>query len=62
MNCNLLSPYHSLDLWKQQFGARSEKFMQTTEEHVLQGINPGGIYSAIWCRDAAYIILKTHIK
>lgn len=49
MNCNLLSPYHSLDLWKQQFGARSEKFMQTTEEHVLQGINPGGIYSAIWC-------------
>lgn len=56
MNCNLLSPYHSLDLWKQQFGARSEKFMQTTEEHVLQGINPGGIYSAIWCRDAAYIL------
>jgi hypothetical protein len=56
MNCNLLSPYHSLDLWKEQFGARSEKFMQTTEEHILQGINPGGIYSAIWCRDAAYIL------
>ncbi len=56
MNCNLLSSYHSLDLWKQQFAARLVKFMQTTEEHILQGINPGGIYSAIWCRDAAYIL------
>jgi hypothetical protein len=56
MNCNLLSPFHSSELWKQQFGAKSEKFMRTTEEHILQGINPGGIYSAIWCRDAAYIL------
>ena len=23
---------------------------------MLQGINPGGIYQAIWCRDAAYIL------
>ncbi|HYY50451.1 MAG TPA: hypothetical protein VE643_06230, partial [Nitrososphaeraceae archaeon] len=30
--------------------------MQKTQEHVLQGINPGGIYQAIWCRDAAYIL------
>ena len=56
MNCNLLSPFHSSELWKQQFRVKSEKFMKTTEEHVLQGINPGGIYSAIWCRDAAYIL------
>src|ERR687896_573722 len=56
MNCNLLSPFHSSELWKQQFRVKLEKFMKTTEEHVLQGINPGGIYSAIWCRDAAYIL------
>jgi glycogen debranching enzyme len=31
-------------------------FLQKTQEHVLQGINPGGIYQAIWCRDAAYIL------
>ena len=30
--------------------------MQKTQEHVLQGINPGGIYQATWCRDAAYIL------
>ncbi len=23
---------------------------------MLQGLNPGGIYQAIWCRDAAYIL------
>jgi hypothetical protein len=31
-------------------------FLQKTQEHVLQGINPGGIYEAIWCIDAAYIL------
>jgi glycogen debranching enzyme len=30
--------------------------MTKTEEHVLQGVNPGGIYQAIWCRDASYIL------
>ena len=35
----------------------AEKFMEKTQEHVLQGINPGGIYQAIWCRDAAYILM-----
>jgi hypothetical protein len=30
--------------------------LQETQEHVLQGINPGGIYQAIWRRDAAYIL------
>jgi glycogen debranching enzyme len=30
--------------------------MTKTEEHVLQGVNPGGYYQAIWCRDAAYIL------
>jgi glycogen debranching enzyme len=27
-----------------------------TEEHALQGVNPGGHYQAIWCRDASYIL------
>jgi hypothetical protein len=30
--------------------------MQKTEEHALQGVNPGGYYQAIWCRDASYIL------
>jgi Glycosyl-hydrolase family 116, catalytic region len=34
----------------------AKKFLQKTQEHVLQGINPGGVYQAIWCRDAAYIL------
>ena len=34
----------------------AKRFLQKTQEHVLQGINPGGIYQAIWCRDAAYIL------
>src|ERR671929_992970 len=38
------------------FEVNAETFLQKTNEHVLQGINPGGIYQAIWCRDAAYIL------
>jgi hypothetical protein len=38
------------------FVDKASKFVQKTQEHVLQGINPGGIYQAIWCRDAAYIL------
>ena len=34
----------------------AKRFLQKTQEHILQGINPGGIYQAIWCRDAAYIL------
>jgi len=43
------------DLWKSIF-AKSNKFLDETRQLVLQGINPGGIYQAIWCRDASYII------
>jgi hypothetical protein len=35
---------------------KASKFIDKTNEHVLQGINPGGIYQATWCRDAAYIL------
>jgi hypothetical protein len=45
----------SLDSSK-SFRVNAETFLQKTNEHVLQGINPGGIYQAIWCRDAAYIL------
>jgi hypothetical protein len=38
------------------FVDKANRFLQKTQEHVLQGINPGGIYQAIWCRDAAYIL------
>jgi hypothetical protein len=30
--------------------------MVKTQEHALQGVNPGGYYQAIWCRDASYIL------
>src|SRR5918912_3024023 len=38
------------------FVDKANIFLQKTQEHVLEGINPGGIYEAIWCRDAAYIL------
>jgi hypothetical protein len=47
--------FFSLDSSK-SFELNAETFLQKTNEHVLQGINPGGIYQAIWCRDAAYIL------
>jgi hypothetical protein len=30
--------------------------MKDTEQHALQGVNPGGIYQAIWARDASFIL------
>jgi glycogen debranching enzyme len=38
------------------FIAKADFFMTKTQEHALQGVNPGGIYQAIWCRDASYIL------
>ena len=43
------------DIWK-SFVPKAERFVEKTGEHVLQGINPGGVYQAIWCRDASYIL------
>jgi len=45
----------SVNSWK-SFTIKAEKFIQKTQEHVLQGLNPGGVYQAIWCRDASYIL------
>lgn len=39
------------------FTELAEKFFQKTQEYVVQGINPGGVYQAIWCRDASYILM-----
>jgi hypothetical protein len=38
------------------FTSRAHHFMKDTEQHALQGVNPGGIYQAIWCRDASFIL------
>src|SRR5437764_5159688 len=38
------------------FVDNASRFLQKTQDNVLQGINPGGIYQALWCRDAAYIL------
>lgn len=38
------------------FYAQARRFMELTEEYVHQGVNPGGYYKAIWCRDASYIL------
>jgi hypothetical protein len=35
---------------------KAATFIKKTQEHVLQGLNPGGVYQAIWCRDASYIL------
>jgi glycogen debranching enzyme len=39
------------------FAELARKFLEKTQEHIRQGINPGGIYHAIWCRDASYILM-----
>jgi glycogen debranching enzyme len=41
--------------WK-PFVSKAHAFLEKTEMHTLQGINPGGYYQAIWCRDASYIL------
>ena len=41
--------------WK-EFAAKSKEFLKKTRQHALEGVNPGGHYEAIWCRDASYIL------
>ncbi|HJS81386.1 MAG TPA: hypothetical protein VJ742_00975, partial [Nitrososphaera sp.] len=43
------------DEWK-SFGKEAHEFIQKTDKFVHQGINPGGYYKAVWCRDASYIL------
>jgi hypothetical protein len=48
-------PSPSSKPWK-TFASRADRFIQKTQEYVLQGIDPGGVYRAIWARDASYIL------
>ena len=48
-------PSDNLDVWE-PFYAKGERFLKKTGENILQGLNPGGVYQAIWCRDASYIL------
>lgn len=40
----------------QPFYKEAEDFVGKTEKFVQKGVNPGGYYKAIWCRDASYIL------
>ena len=41
--------------WK-PFVSKANAFLEKTKEHALHGLNPGGYYEAVWCRDASYIL------
>jgi len=41
---------------EKSFDKKAKQFIKKTEDHALQGLNPGGIYQAIWCRDASFIL------
>lgn len=43
------------DYWK-EFSHKADKFVDKTQQHSLKEVNPGGHYTAVWCRDAAYIL------
>ena len=56
------NPYHhhsnqqSILAIEKSFDKKAKHFIKRTEDHALQGLNPGGIYQAIWCRDASFIL------
>ncbi|HET7285034.1 MAG TPA: hypothetical protein VFI70_10145 [Nitrososphaeraceae archaeon] len=50
--CSSSSPLRD---WK-LFASRACRFLEKTREHILEGLNPGGIYQDVWFRDASYIL------
>lgn len=40
----------------EEFNQKAGKFMNKTQQRALGEINPGGYYTAIWCRDASFIL------
>src|SRR6266508_633004 len=44
--------------WNKQFRTKSKKFIDSTNRYysINKKLNPGGIYTGIWCRDASYIL------
>ena len=49
---------HLLD----QLLSDAHAFLENTKRFVFQGINPGGHYTAIWCRDASHILLDWFVS
>jgi hypothetical protein len=43
------------NLW-QSFSEKAGAFVESTGQVVQEGVNPGGYYKAVWCRDASYIL------
>jgi hypothetical protein len=41
---------------QQSFYKDAQQFVRKTEKYVHLGVNPGGYYKAVWCRDASYIL------
>jgi glycogen debranching enzyme len=46
---------NSLEMMK-FFSEKAERFLGSTDRFVNAGVNPGGHYKAVWCRDASYIL------
>jgi hypothetical protein len=55
MGINPIGRHPSSKSWK-TFTSKADEFIRKTQEYVLQGLDPGGIYRAIWARDASYIL------
>ena len=55
MGINPIGRHPSSKSWK-TFASRADEFIRKTQEYVLQGLDPGGFYRAIWARDASYIL------
>jgi glycogen debranching enzyme len=43
------------DPWN-SFTTNAQAFVESTKQFVQEGVNPGGYYKAVWCRDASYIL------
>ena len=41
---------------KNHLTKKQNNLFKKLKDHALQGLNPGGIYQAIWCRDASFIL------
>jgi hypothetical protein len=50
------SKNNEFSLASKSFIAKAQQFMEKTEQQSLEGVNPGGHYQAVWCRDASYIL------
>ena len=51
----ITAPPPADSLWR-SFSASAGAFVEATEQFVQEGVNPGGYYKAVWCRDASYIL------